>query len=123
MAIPFDLVGAKFPYKMEVLGATPDGDDSRLWVPAFEGRIYGGWASYDTVPTSGTATVIVEIGTTDAITWTFTTADTALKSKAGTLATTDTSLYFDTDDVLHLDVTSANKSESSLNVWLLVGGR
>jgi len=124
MALPYDVVEGAFVYKFaEIPGATPDGADSRLWVPGFNGCIIGGWAAYDTVPTSGTAECTVEVGTGDAIEWDFTTADTALQSKAGTLQTPDTARYFDTDDVVHLDVSSANKSESTLNVWLLVKGR
>lgn len=124
MAIPFDLAGRTFAVPFVASGEEPAGADSFLWTPGFNGRILAGWASYDTVPTaSGTCTSIMEIGTVDAITWTISNSNTANQFFAGTLSTTDTQLYFDTDDVLHLDVASTNKSEFTLNIWLLVQGR
>lgn len=122
MAIPFDLTDKPYCVPMEVLGATPDGDDKWLWVPGHNGRILGGWAAYESKPTSGTVSVTVEIGTTDALTWEFTSSDTDYRYKAGTIAT-GTALLFDTDDVVHLDVSSTNSSEATLSVWLLVQGR
>jgi len=126
MALPYDVSDA-FVYRFPPVGlaaAVPDGDDSRLWAPLFNGEIIGGWASYTTNVGTGTATVIVEIGSTDAITWTFTSGDTAKQDKAGTLSTTHTDCIFDNDDVLHLDITkSSGESERTINVALLILGR
>lgn len=126
MVIAYDVLDA-FVYPLPVVGlaaAVPDGADARLWVPGFNGQIIGGWASYTTLPATGTATVVVEVGTTDAITWTFTSSDTAKQCKAGTLSTTASDCYFDNDDILHLDITkSSGTEERTLDVRLLVKGR
>lgn len=121
MATTYDLNAYSIRFWKD--GSTPDGESIWTWVPGHAGRVIGGWACYESKPTASTAAVTVEIGDTDAITWTFTSASTDYHFVAGNLSTTDTDLYFDTDDVLHLDATSANKNEATLSVWLLVQGR
>ena len=125
MVIPYDLVEDNaLIYTLPVVATPATATEVHQWVPTFNGEIVGGWASEGTLPASGTSTVVVEIGTTDAITWTFTSGDTAGKTKAGTLSTTHTECIFDTDDVLNLDVTrSSGTEERLLNVSLLIKGR